>query len=214
MNMKFILLSVAVLGMPMANAATTNASSAVLHVYKAYLSENTDCTNPILLMDNGGSAQAFDMITNPTMGQGTVPAKLYKCIIIEMTDRIDFVPTTSTGNCVAGTTYTRYVCQAGTTTKNPVTGAISNCTGTSQTGEDRVWVYVSRAATTDGTGGSGYDACLPPTSSADPNNGVPLSTDIDASNGGGAFIFNLTNKVDGVQNPCDLSPPTMSFRSN
>ncbi len=207
--MKYLLLLASIIITPTSWAATTNASSAILHVYGAYLAESGDCSNPIKFVDNSGSAQSFDMVTTPTLGQGTVPAKTYNCLIIEMTDRVDFVPTTTTGNCTAGTSYTRYVCQAGSSSTNPTTGAVTACTGTSQTGEDHVFIYISTWATNP----NGTNAFSPPTYNGDATNGINLATPIDASKGGGAFIFNTTGKVDGGQNPCDLNVPIFSFRS-
>jgi hypothetical protein len=160
---------------------------------------------------NNGAAQQFDMATSPALGKGQVPAKVYNCLIIEMTDRVDFVPTTTTGNCTAGTTYTRYVCQAGISSQNPTTGASIACTGTSQAGEDHVFVYVSTWATS--SGGSNSNAFVPPTSNGDSAHGILLSSAIDTTKGGGTFNFNTDGKVDGAQNPCDLSPPIFSFRS-
>jgi hypothetical protein len=193
-----------------AQAATTDASSAVLHVYSAYLAVNGDCSNPIPIVSNANTT-SFDMVTSPTLGQGAVPAKVYNCLIIEMTDRVDFVPTTTTGNCTAGQSYTRYVCQSTQSSQNPFTGATTACTGTSQTGEDHVFLYISTWSTNQGTG-TNYPF-LPPTSNGDAVNGMQLANPIDATHGGGSFIFNTAGKVNGAANPCDLQAPVFSFRS-
>jgi hypothetical protein len=214
-NTSLIVIGVILFAFSFASPAfsAVNASSAVLRVYRAYLSENADCSSPIVLVDNGDTPQPFDMMTNPKLGEGSIPAKNYRCLIIEMSDHITFIPSADDlPGCTAGTSRDIYVCQTGATTKNPTTGASVSCTGNQSSGEDHVWVYVSRwSSATDG--GVSNNAFEPPTSDGDADHGLNLGSDIDVSIGSGSFIFDLTGKVANSGGSCDMSPPKFGFRS-
>ncbi len=102
-----------VLGSP-----TISISEAVTHygsptyeqvkLYTFWVSENPDCTSLVQLEDYGADGQSFDMFSNPTLFSGNPPDGTYNCIVIKLSDNMNFKPAQSdgTGICVAGTTYT------------------------------------------------------------------------------------------------------------
>ena len=74
--------------------------------YRFYLAQDADCTSPVLLEDYGSSPLTVDLLTDPTLFEVTGTPGTYECIVMRISDVFTFVPETTDGPCVAGTTYT------------------------------------------------------------------------------------------------------------
>ncbi len=59
-------------------------------LYKAWISPNADCSDPILLQDNGAAGLQFDMVGGPTLFTGNPPPDTYECLILELNDNLKF----------------------------------------------------------------------------------------------------------------------------
>ena len=212
MRRSILVAAAALAFLPGTSHAVVNATSAILKVYKAYVSENGNCTNPVLLVEaKNPGGDDFDMQSNPTIGEGAIPPKKYQCLIMEMSDKVRFRPAATEGSCTSGTEYTIYVCQNGSSTTSP-TGVSTACSGTQSNGEDRVFVYVSRwSSATDGA--VGHNAFAPPLSNGDSTKGLRMENEIDVTGGAGSFIFDLTGKITGGGATCDMNPPKFGFRN-
>jgi len=223
LKIQFSLLTVASLLSSPTFAATTDASMAKIKVYGVALSTNADCSNAKVVGYNAsGTTYDFMATTHPTLFSGTVDPGTYNCMILYMDSLLTFTPTTTTGNCTAGTTYTRNICNGSCTydSASPDSNNILvyGATGTAASGSnsqdithtDKVLLFISTGST--GTGQTG-NAFLRPTT-AGSTNGIKLNGALTVSSTGatGTFVANFTGKVDGGQSPCDLGPPVFSFR--
>ena len=212
--------------------AGVNASHALVKVYKAWLSADGLCTNPVKIFDATADPVAYPKGYNevdiasvppPTFGQGTVPAGTYQCMIVQTTDTNTITPATSDGNqCVAGTQYTPDVCYDLTgsgvapETKNPETGAISSCT-VAYGHEDTVYAYFSTFSTYNDPHCSTCDTFLPPEFNGDPSHAIPLTAAIDLtkSNMTGTLDFfingHIVSDVAAGIPRCGLDPTPLTF---
>lgn len=59
-------------------------------LYKAWVSQNTDCSSPIVLQDYGASGQQFNMMDSPTLFSGNPPDGTYPCLILKFNDNMKF----------------------------------------------------------------------------------------------------------------------------
>src|SRR6185436_17647901 len=59
-------------------------------LYKIYISENADCSDPVLLTNYGSSGEQFDLFTNPTLFSGSPADGTYHCMILEFNDVMKF----------------------------------------------------------------------------------------------------------------------------
>ncbi len=209
----------------LAFAVSVNSSSTKLTIYGVWLSTSADCTSPVQVSSDANGTEV-DINQSPVLGTGAVAAGTYKCLIIKINAVIKFTPATSDGaNCTSGHEYTFNTCLASNsvnTSKNPITGAIINCTGTSvsDTTGDELFLYVSRNSACSGTLSSDSactgiftNAWVPPTSAADVNHGFKLSSDITISgNTSGSFVFNTDSQIDTNAGACDLEGFDLSYK--
>lgn len=212
MKTNILLLTIAAFYAQMAMGANSglNPSSLKLKVYKFAVSTSELCTNPVTVFTNS-SPTYKDVYASPNFGSGLPTPDTYKCVIIEFSDQIKYVPaTTSTsGNCVAGTEYTLDVCRSGST--STLADGTSVTCNTSAT-EDRVGIYISTGATSTG-GGSGNNAFAPPSYVGDSASGLNLgSALVVTTSGSGQLIVNGAGKVEDSGAACDHQPPLFSFR--
>ncbi|MBI1909669.1 MAG: hypothetical protein HYS22_05825 [Deltaproteobacteria bacterium] len=216
MKKLIILLSVLMISAPV--WAATGTSSATVKMFKAWLSLNGDCSSPVAFI-NEPSGKSFDFASNPTLGTGSIAAGTYKCFIIKISDNVSFTPSANEGTaCVAGTSYTMDVCrdygngQVPQVT-NPDDGSKTTCTS----GEDTIYVYISRFSTA-AAGSQDNNAFAPPTQDGDSTNGFKLANDIVVSADlTGTFTFGTDNKVGEQQTgsqgatQCGMEPPDFGF---
>lgn len=198
--------------------AVVSPSEVLISVYAVAVSASADCSNPIVVLDNGATAVEYNFTSTPKLGAASVAAGTYPCVIMKMSDVIKFRPATTEGTCTAGTQYTIDVCRSGAGTYTPMTisgasasygTAATACTGSSGTPVDtQVPLFLSTQSTNSGGGGSAFDR--PATAGS---NGFTLSgAFVVTGTGSGTFVVNFNNKVDGSGGSCDLSPPTFGFR--
>jgi len=122
---------------PLAFLASANSTSQMVDpslfrvgFYRLYLSGNTDCSAPTLVHDYG-ARNDFDLVTNPTLFTAAgVPNGSYPCLIMTMSDVMEFIPDSDTGPCVAGTTYRTDTYRDGESDWKDVSGAPITGTGT------------------------------------------------------------------------------------
>ena len=178
-----------------------------IKVYKFAVSASTDCTNLITIYENSAPT-AVNLLSNPTIGSGSLAEGTYPCIAMEMSDNITFVPASNEGSfCTAGTTYTLDVCRTDNNgTSKLVDGSTTTCTGsysggTSVLGEDKVTIYMS---TTGANGNEGFIPTSP----------FPLTSAFTVTAAATAtFIVDGTGKVESGPSECDMQPPTFGFSS-
>jgi hypothetical protein len=96
------------MSIPAAKAAVT-PSGFFLKVYKFAVSENADCSNPVVVYENA-TPDYVDFTSDPTIASSTIKDGTYPCVIIEMSDAIRFVPGETEGACTKGTAYMLDVC--------------------------------------------------------------------------------------------------------
>lgn len=93
-----------------AKASTTaltvvgSPSHVYLQVSGVYLSAAASCASPVTVQSYS-SAQAKDLIVNPTLATGEPAAGTYQCLVVEVADSISFTSTSAGGACSAGATY-------------------------------------------------------------------------------------------------------------
>jgi hypothetical protein len=73
-----------------ANAAAGSPTSAKLTVHSVWLSPNGDCTDAVLVADNGAAPVESDLFLEPDLIAGFPAAGTYECLILEMNDTIKF----------------------------------------------------------------------------------------------------------------------------
>jgi hypothetical protein len=122
---------------PLALLASTSSSVRMVDpslfkvgFYRLYLSSNVDCSAPTLVHDYETRAD-FDLVTGPTLFSATgVPTGSYSCLIMTLSDVLEFVPDSDVGPCVAGTTYHTDTYRAGESDWKDVSGAAITGSGT------------------------------------------------------------------------------------
>ena len=115
-----------------------------LGFYRLYMSSATDCSGPNLL-HNYGTRTDFDLLTSPTLFSLTgAPVGTYFCLIMRISDILEFVPVADDGPCVAGTTYHTDSYRAGETDWLDVNGSSIIGTGTDASPmDDKVDIFFS-----------------------------------------------------------------------
>ena len=119
--------------------------------YKVWLSANADCSSPVLVADNGSSADAQDVTQGPTLFTGSPAAGTYQCVILQMTDTMSF-KVDATAAAISGTncsstsaTYQMDIYRTGESGwYNEDTGTTMSGSGTAASpGAQSVTIYVS-----------------------------------------------------------------------
>jgi hypothetical protein len=83
----------------------SDPSAVRVGMYALWISQNADCSNAVLVQDNGDTAQYKDFVGNPTLFSGTPAAGSYKCLVFKMSDVIKFESATTFAQCAASTEY-------------------------------------------------------------------------------------------------------------
>jgi hypothetical protein len=202
------------------SAPGVNATSALMKIYKIYLSPNGDCSSPVVIYNAEGTAPGYklmDMAQASDMANVSVAEGNYKCVIFKMSDTLTITPESDEGTmCHSGVPTDIGVCQSGLSTKNPETGEVTACTS----GEDTVWFYVSTFSTraTSACTGGCTGGFIPPLAADDPNDGYHLDAEVNlVSDITGTFIFDILGKVKtdtcgvGGAAACCIDPPDIHF---
>ena len=122
-----------------------DAASMLVVLYALWVSPSGDCSDPVLVEDDGDVAPYKDLVQNPTLFSGTPPVGTYRCIIVRMSDVLRMVPAGSFGPCVAGTEYSADIYRDRETdwkdvNLNPIVGHGSETTPVN----DHVTVFLTR----------------------------------------------------------------------
>jgi hypothetical protein len=194
--------------------AAGDPSKILVTIYGVAVSTTTDCSNPIVLFDSSSGVQA-DFLNNPILGGGNIPDGTYPCVMINMSDVVQFVPKTSDGvSCVAGQTYSIDICRSdngcsfdvrqGTTFSTNNSGHGTNTSPSS----DIVTMFLTTTAAANGS-----DNFRKPASTSDTTRGIPLlSPFVVSGSSAGKFVVNATNQVSSNGGLCGLDAPAFSFR--
>lgn len=107
---------------PAAAAQAVDPSRFTMSFYRIYLASDADCSSPTLLADNGSTPTPYDLLTDPTLFTADGDPGTYRCLILRISDILEFVPATTEGPCMAGTTYRTDVYRNGETDWRDVDG--------------------------------------------------------------------------------------------
>ncbi len=89
-----------------ASDTMADPSSIQIGMYALWISQNADCSNAVLVQDNGTTAQYKDFVASPTLFTGTPANGSYKCVAVKMSDVIKFQSATAFAQCALNTDYT------------------------------------------------------------------------------------------------------------
>jgi hypothetical protein len=108
------------------------------------MSSATDCSAPALLHDYGTRTD-FDLVTGPTLFTVTgAPPGTYPCLIMRISDILEFVPSADYGPCAVGVTYMTDIYRAGETDWLDVNGGSITGTGSDASPmDDKVDIFFS-----------------------------------------------------------------------
>jgi hypothetical protein len=188
--------------------AGTNVSYVNFDFYALYMSTSTDCSNPVLVTNNGATPVSKDMAASgTTLFTGNPPDGTYKCIAIKMHDVITFRPdafsaAAAGSQCNTATSYTFdiYRTNSGDSWKD-INGAGITATGDGVTmGADQVFVFASTDAAALAAGS------IAPHS----NQTVSLSSALTVP-GNTTFFSNFADQVT-VTPTCGLDGVVFGFR--
>ena len=133
----------------LANASDTNLNPEYvrLKIYRFAVSKSEYCTNPQVVFENA-APEYEDILLGPTLGTGSLKNGTYKCVVIEMSDRIEFAPdqNSDSGGCVLGQQAVLDICRDQDQTLS-IEGQNRACV----VGDEKVTIYLSTASTNDGS---------------------------------------------------------------
>lgn len=188
-----------------------------LKPYKIAVSTSSDCTNLKTVFEvEESKAQYVDFFKSPSIGEGDVPAGTYLCVVIEMSDNIKYTSNENSpnGHCASGTESVLDVCgNNGSETVTLIDGTITTCSSE----ENRVALYLTTIAASDGSGSHNQNVWNPPSSTSDTDNGFKLGSPLVINGKSKSkFIVNGTDKLMEYQDNssfyCEMQPPLFSFQ--
>ena len=198
-----------------------NPSTVKIKVRRVAVSTDEYCGSLTTIYENL-SPTYLDFSGTPDLGSGSLADGTYKCVVIEMSDQVQFTPSASSDNsaCVSGTEYTLDVCQL-RSGEDSTAKLVDGSTITCKSGEDYVGVFLSTASTnapidagtTDTVEGNAFAA---PTASK-LTDGFKLQGDfVVAGDKNGTFYADFTGRVqegsDSSGNvACDMDAPNWGF---
>ena len=183
-----------------------------LKVYKFAISKSEFCTDLITVFESDNPVYE-NVLSNPSLGTGSIEAGTYNCVVIEFLDIIRFASSTNSdsGLCVAGEQHSLQICRA----DYPESGRLVDGTEFAcNDSEQRVAVYLS----TGSTGGDNDEPAFLPPTAQNRDRGLKLLAPLIVSNDTIAkFIVDGRGQIEdttprGWQNPiCEMNAPTFSF---
>jgi len=178
-------------------ANIVDPSAFSMKFYEARISPRADCGGGFVRIFQDSSPSYQDMLAGPTLGTGSVPNGTYRCVALKASDVIRYTPsvTTSGGNCIGGTPYSKNIAR-GEVTTGPDGDSI-----TTVDGEDPVWLYLS-------TGGVDTNTCFEPSQAC--RLSAPM---VINAQGGGLFVTDARNGIEDLgPGDCSLENVQFSFR--
>jgi hypothetical protein len=175
-------------------------SAVKIGVYAFYLSQNEDCSAPVLVANNGTTPVVKDFAQNPVLFTGTPDAGTYKCVILRMSDVITFQSAVASTNCATHTDYTMDIYRAPDADFLDVNGSPIVATGTDVSpSDDKVYIFASiNPAAVTARGMS-------------PHQTLTLTGTLTVP-GTGTFYWNGHNTVTDNAGSCGMQPPQLEFR--
>ncbi len=167
------------------------------------VSQNVNCAGPYETVVTNSPPASVDFVAAPEIARvTTVPAGTYPCVALRLSDLIDFVPATTEGRCIAGTTFRKDFYRAGNedVAFRDIAGTVIPATGTDGTpSEDIVWVFFS--TNPSAVTARGYS----------PSQVNPLSTVLTVP-GSTTLYWVGTNSVSDDGTQCEIEPGQIGFR--
>lgn len=196
-----------------ANAAV-DPSITKIKLYKFAVSTDEFCSNPVVVFSSETPVET-DLTDNPVLGSGALEDGTYKCVMLEMSDVFLYAPSSTEGACVAGTEYSKGVCDGASLLLD---GTPVDCGD----GENRVVLYLSTASVISSP--EDYVAARCPEEEVDCNGfmppepgnlvfgrklGAPLVVSGDSS---GTFVVDLRDGLQESSGSCSIERISFSFR--
>jgi len=169
-------------------------------MYALYLSENEDCSAPVLVDDNGVTPVDKDFVTHPVLFSGTPAAGTYKCVIFRMSDVVHFQSATASPNCHLDTDYAIDIYRDPDTDWRDINVDTIYGTGTDASpSDDKVYLFAST------------DPAAVEARGMSPNQTLQLTGALTVP-GSGTFYWDGTGSITDDGTACGMEPPQLSFR--
>jgi hypothetical protein len=183
-----------------AAVTTGDPASVLIGMYALWISPNADCSNAVLVQDYGSSPAVKDFVAGPVLFTGEPAAGTYECIVIKMSDAIDFSSASAFGACSTGVVYHQDIYREGESDWKDVNLTTIVGSGTDDApGDDHVAIVITTDTTAAITRGFST------------NQVVPLASPLVVP-GSSTFYWNAEGSVtteDG--RPCGLMPGAPAF---
>lgn len=206
-----------------ASLLASTPSVAKMSIYQFAVSESENCTDPVIVIDNGDTPKEFDMLDSPQLGSGTVADGTYPCVIMVMSSSLAVAASETDAVCTANEEFTQSVCGGGESGE----GLTMNFDGVEQAcgGTKKAYLYLSTGSTLTRTyeqSGScdarfdeGDDSICNsffPPNTEDTALGVPLGEAL-VVNGEEVGVFTLSNLSVGEDGDdrCGMDRPNFTF---
>jgi hypothetical protein len=98
-----------------AGVSMGDPGSILIGMYALSISPNPDCSAAVKVQDYGATAESKDFVANPILFTGTPDAGSYHCVVIKMSDAIDFTSASTFGTCTTGVLYHQDIYRDGET---------------------------------------------------------------------------------------------------
>lgn len=153
-----------------AQAVTAGSpTSMVLRFYSLQISANADCSGPYTTVQTFDPPRDFDLVTNPTLFEGSPAAGTYRCMIFEVDDilriRADAAAQAAfPGRCAAGSTHSTDLYRAPANDFRRPDGSVITAAGTRAAPiAQRVFMFATtdRAAANARAGGPSSNQSVP-----------------------------------------------------
>lgn len=179
---------------------TGDPATFTLGMYAMWISQNDDCSAPVLVADYGSVSQPKQMLNGPILFAGSPPDGTYRCLVIKMSDVLAMTPATTFGDCVAGTNYSGDIYRDGDSSWVDVDGNMIIGTGTDSIPVDsKVTLFLTRdtvAAIARGTS---------------PNQTLQLDSNLEVPSVS-TFVWDGRGSVISGYGQCGLNPGRPSFQ--
>ncbi|MEO8478192.1 MAG: hypothetical protein ABI542_01060 [Gemmatimonadota bacterium] len=171
--------------------------------FEIRLSSNTDCSGPYVSVLTASPARRLDMKTNPEIVRvAGLPDGTYPCLAMRISDLLQFVPATTEGVCIGGTSYTHDTYRVGNESVafKDINGAPITAHGTDAApAEDPVWAFAS--TNPSAVEARGYSQ----------NQIITLSASLHVP-GSTTFYWDATNALQSTGSECDIVAGNVGFR--
>lgn len=180
-------------------------ASMAIGMYALYISPNADCSQPVLVGDNGATPVEKDFALTPVLFTATPTAGTYQCLVLRMSDVIQFTSDVTSGHCAIDTPYRQDIYREGENDWRDIDGTIIPSTGTDAAPlDDKVYIFIARD--TAAVVARGYS----------PNQVIQLHSDLVVPSTA-TFYWNGTNSITSWDDSqggtgCGLNPGQPEFR--